>query len=197
MVDFVVQGERHVFFFAGKLVEFSIVWNSDREISAAGIIYYVCERSRRKPVDEEDTKLGRWGSFQLNWNIYSIHTRHTYTYEEHTHDTWIDSLDLLIYDTLYIYIIFFTLCFGKSLALHLPCHRTLHPTSNSQEPRGGVSVSFAFRRRRTNSRDSNRNSGAVTNVQISLVARFAILRWIFMKTQCRFAIESPVKFSKE
>lgn len=24
-----------------------------------GIIYYVCERSRRKPVDEEDAKLGR------------------------------------------------------------------------------------------------------------------------------------------
>ncbi|KAI4486565.1 hypothetical protein M0804_005935 [Polistes exclamans] len=25
----------------------------------SGIIYYVCERSRRKPVDEEDSKLGR------------------------------------------------------------------------------------------------------------------------------------------
>jgi len=28
-------------------------------ILVAGIIYYACERSRRKPVDEEDGKLGR------------------------------------------------------------------------------------------------------------------------------------------
>ncbi|KAH0554113.1 hypothetical protein KQX54_007759 [Cotesia glomerata] len=25
----------------------------------AGIVFYVCERSRRKPIDEEDAKLGR------------------------------------------------------------------------------------------------------------------------------------------
>jgi len=30
-----------------------------RSALVAGIIYYACERSRRKPVDEEDGKLGR------------------------------------------------------------------------------------------------------------------------------------------
>lgn len=77
-------------------------------------------------------------------------TRHPYIHYTHT---------------LYIY---FTLCFGKSLALYLPCHRTFRPLSNFvQEPRGSfffyllpVERIFAIR--------IEIPERAVTNVQTSL-----------------------------
>lgn len=45
-----------------------------RSFFFTGIIFYVCERSRRKPVDEEDAKLGRWVAI-FN-QLFIIHTRY-------------------------------------------------------------------------------------------------------------------------
>ena len=104
----------------------------------------------------------------------------TYTPHVHVRGTYSRYLDRFTRPPYirYIYTLYFLHCALASLWRYIyrvielcTRHRT-HKNLGGE----GVSVSFAFRRRRTNSRDSNRNSGAVTNVQISLVARFAILR---------------------
>lgn len=90
---------RRKFFTIDLITTFFFFINNSMIFFIIGIIYYVCERSRRKPVDEEDAKLGRWGSFQSN----SFDTKRHVTHEN------ILTIFRLIYltslYTLYTYII--------------------------------------------------------------------------------------------
>lgn len=76
----------------------------------------------------------------------------------------------------YIHYIYFTLCFGKSLALYLPCHRTLHPPSNLQNLR--ETLSFASQR---------------SNEFLWLEWRFLLEPWL----TCKLVYGSCTSFKKD
>lgn len=100
------------------------------------------------PAESQQTKRTRNLAGEAHSNrILSIRVTHTYIL------TIFRSIYLTFLYTLYIY---FTLCFGKSLALYLPCHRTLHPPSNFYKT--SVKLFLSFDRGRTNFRDSNGDS---------------------------------------
>lgn len=53
---------RNVTYYNNNVFNFFYLWLKHNACHVTGIIYYAYERSRRKPVDEEDSKLGRWVS---------------------------------------------------------------------------------------------------------------------------------------
>lgn len=90
-----------------------------------GIIYIVCERSRRKPVDEDDAKLGRWVATREITKLTRAMWYHTHAYIYHICITRY-SLDITptVYRISFILLhMYSTLCFGNSSAT-LSCHRT-------------------------------------------------------------------------
>lgn len=142
---FVIVQSSNVIYCNNNIVNFlniCLFFNLKRNAChVTGIIYYAYERSRRKPVDEEDSKLGRWVSQVLNiQNLKAMALkRYVYFYEILFFFVLLQSTHLVSY-----YICYFTLCFGKSSAT-LSCYRTLHPSSNFRSHVSKTFLSYATR----------------------------------------------------